>query len=84
MTKLFYENREKLINLIYEMNEFTLTEIEERFNFQGGLIGDCLIVREFITSLCVAGLLKNNGFTFKVIPEDQQISNMIFDFYSIK
>ena len=82
MCKLFEDNREQLLDLIYKMKEFNEIDIQNKFD-RDGMIGDSLNIKEFILSLCNIGLLNNDGYTFRVIPEDKQISNQLFLFETI-
>lgn len=77
MCKLFKDNRENILTLIYDLKEFSAEELNDRIT-NDGLIGDALNINEFLLNLCNLGLLKNNRYSYKLIPEEDQVGNQLF------
>lgn len=78
MCKKFEENRRIMMNLVYELNEFTEEEIKKEFferSHSDLFITDYFTtVKDFLFSLCEDDILKYDGKKFEVIPPERRMT----------
>lgn len=78
MCKQFKENRGMMLDLIYELDEFTEDDIQTAFlkrsNNEFFITDYFTTTKDFLFSLCEKGILKFDGRKFKVIPPERRIS----------
>lgn len=74
MNVQFLDRREEIVDLVYQMKEFSVDEIISKFTMGNERVNDVVTLKDYLYTLCDLGTLQYNGYTYRVIPSEERLS----------
>ncbi|MEN6565602.1 MAG: hypothetical protein ABFC57_04820 [Veillonellales bacterium] len=74
MSVQILDRREEIVNLVYQMKEFSVDEIISKFKKENERVNDIPTLKDYLFTLCELGTLQYNGDTYRVIPSEERLS----------